>query len=77
LFPAWDQNKDVNITFNLMKLVKIEDWFKNGDTIVKTLRKGGKGRSPYVDTTVKMRLKFQVNDKELFSNYKNYVAFEE
>ena len=38
-----------------MKLVKIEDWFKNGDTIVKTLRKEGKGRSPYVDTTVKSK----------------------
>ena len=59
-------------------MVKVEDWYKNGSTLVKTLRKGGKGRSPYADTTVKsnflyliflVRMKVNVNGHEIFSNY--------
>lgn len=50
-------------------LVKVEDWYKDGTTFVKTIRKGGKGRSPYSDSVIKMRLKVEVNDKMVFTNY--------
>ena len=56
---------------NLHNLVKIEDWFKDTSTIVKTLRKG-KGRNPFVDSTVKLRMQVLVNDKEILSNYPKY-----
>ena len=39
----------------LHRLIKIEDWFKDESTIVRTLRKG-KGRSPFIDSTIKFRL---------------------
>ena len=35
---------------------------------MKTLRKG-KGRCPYTDSDIKFRLKIEVNDKCIFSNY--------
>ena len=35
----------------LHKLFKVEDWYKDGKTRVETIRKG-KGRKPYVDSTV-------------------------
>lgn len=62
-------------------LVKVEDWYKDGTTLVKTLRKGGKGRSPYADSTIKckfyifysclilVRLKVEVNSTTIFTNY--------
>jgi len=55
LFPEWDLNKDLYAHLVLEKLVKVEDWYKNGSTLVKMIRKGGKGRSPYADTTVKSK----------------------
>ena len=36
--------------------------------MVRTLRKG-RGRNPYIDSTVKLRLKVMVNDKVILSNY--------
>lgn len=36
--------------------------------MVRTLRKG-RGRNPYIDSTVKLRLKITVNDKQIISNY--------
>lgn len=51
-----------------MRLAKLEDWFKDGSTMVRTLRKG-KGRNPYTDSTVKLRLELMINDKEIISNY--------
>jgi hypothetical protein len=54
--------------------VKIEDWFKDGTTIVKSLRKG-RGRNPYIDSTVKFRLQVLVNDVEVSSNYPDSYDF--
>ena len=42
------------------QLVKIEDWFKDNSTILRTFRKG-KGRSPYIDSTIKFRMQVLVN----------------
>lgn len=55
----------------LNKLIKIEDWFKDESTIVKTLRKG-KGRNPYIDSTIKMRLQVLVNGEQILSNYPEF-----
>ena len=57
------------MTIKLNALVKVEDWYKDGSTMVKTLRSGGKGRSPYADSTIKMRLMVEVNDACIYSNY--------
>lgn len=52
----------------LHNLVKLEDWFKDGSTIVKTLRKG-KGRTPFTDSTVKIRLSIKVNGESVVNNF--------
>ena len=52
----------------LHRLIKIEDWFKDESTIVRTLRKG-KGRSPFIDSTIKFRLQVVQNDEQVLSNY--------
>ena len=36
--------------------------------MVRTLRRG-RGRNPYIDSTVKLRLKITVNDKVIVNNY--------
>ena len=51
----YDRTKPLIAFCKLTNLVKSEDWFKDGSTIVRSLRKG-KGRTPFVDSTVKMRL---------------------
>ena len=56
------------IEIHLHRLIKTEDWFKDGTTLVRSLRKG-RGRNPYIDSTVKLRLKILVNDKLIVSNY--------
>lgn len=68
LDEGYDKSKALFAHVHLHKLVKIEDWFKDGTTIVKTLRKG-KGRNPFVDSTVKLRLQVQVNGTKILSNY--------
>lgn len=52
----------------MLHLIKIEDWFKDGTTIVRTLRKG-KGRNPYTDSTVSFRIQISVDGKVLVNNY--------
>lgn len=52
----------------LNRLVKIEDWFKDEGTIVKNLRKG-RGRNPFIDSSVKIRLQVMVNDEVKVNNY--------
>ena len=46
----------------------MEDWFKDGTTIVRTLR-NGRGRNPYIDSTVTLRLAIWKNDELVLSNY--------
>lgn len=67
----YDETKPLFVHVHMLRLTKIEDWFKDGSTLVRTLRKG-KGRNPYTDSTVKLRLKFMVNGKEIVSNYPEY-----
>ena len=64
----FDDKMDLHADIELVKLVKVEDWFKDGTTICKTLRKG-KGRNPYSDSTVRMRLRIAVNGEQVYSNY--------
>ena len=52
----------------LLKLIKVEDWYNDKTAIMKTLRKG-KGRSPYADSDIWLRMKIEVNGQEIYSNY--------
>lgn len=55
-------DSDLVVEIELVSLVKVEDWFKDGSTFKRTLRKG-KGSSPQYDSTIK--------SKTILSN--NYV----
>ena len=74
----YNSEKDLIIDAELLKLVKVEDWFKDGTTFKKVIRKG-KGRQPAIDSTVKcknyitndiiiVRLKITVNDEKVITN---------
>jgi hypothetical protein len=52
----------------MTRVVKIEDWFKDGNTIVKNLRKG-RGRNPFIDSSIKFRLQVLVNGETVVNNY--------
>ena len=67
----YDNKLPIYFHIKLNKLIKIEDWFKDESTIVKTLRKG-KGRNPYIDSTVKIRLQVLVNGEQILSNYPEF-----
>jgi len=64
----WDDNKDLNAEIELLKLIKVEDWYHDKTAIMKVLRKG-KGRSPYADSDIWLRMKIEVNGAEIYSNY--------
>lgn len=55
ILDSWDKTQDLFMKAELKSLVKIEDWYKDESTMVRTLRKGGKGRNPYSDSTVKCK----------------------
>ena len=57
LIPGYDPHKNLYVRCELKSLVKVEDWYKDGTTKVKTIRQGAKGRSPYADSTIMMRLR--------------------
>jgi hypothetical protein len=59
--PGYDSSKDLFVTVTLHKLTKVEDWYKDGTTLVRTLRKGGKGRSPYADSDIKRKIQPLIN----------------
>ena len=65
---AWDKTKCFVMDIELTKLIKVEDWYKDRSTIMRTLRRG-KGRSPYTDSLIYFRIKIDVNGNEIFSNY--------
>ena len=58
--PAWDKTKTFVIDLELTKLIKVEDWYKDKTTVMRTLRKG-KGRNPYTDSLISFRIKIEVN----------------
>jgi hypothetical protein len=58
----------VFVFMEMIKMVKIEDWFKDGSTVVKTVRKG-KGRNIYIDSTLLLRLQVIVDGVSILSNY--------
>ena len=45
----WDKTKPFVMDMQLTKLVKVEDWYKDKTTVMRTYRKG-KGRSAYTDS---------------------------
>lgn len=55
LASNFDNQKDLFVEIDLQQLAKVEDWYKDGSTLVKTIRKGGKGRSPYSDSEIKRK----------------------
>jgi len=57
---TWDKTKAFVMDVELLKLIKVEDWYKDRSTVMRTLRKG-KGRSPYTDSLIYFRLKIEVN----------------
>ena len=65
---AWDKTKAFVIDLELIKMIKVEDWYNDRSTIMRTLRKG-KGRNPYSDSVITFRLKIEVNGNQIFSNY--------
>ena len=66
--PAWDKSKTFVMDLELVKLIKVEDWFNDKTAVMRTLRKG-KGRNPYSDSVIYFRLKIEVNGSEIYSNY--------
>lgn len=64
----YDESKDFEMEIELQKLIKVEDWYGEKSTMMRTLRKG-KGRQPYTDSTIWFRMKIEVNGEEVFSNY--------
>jgi len=58
LLPSYDPSKNLYLSCELKSLMKVEDWYKDGTTMVKVLRKGAKGRSPYADSTIKCKFLF-------------------
>jgi len=56
LGQKFDIDKELYVNIHLLQLSKVEDWYKDGTTLVKTLRKGGKGRSPYSDSFIKCKI---------------------
>ena len=65
------ENKPITFHIELLRLTKIEDWFKDGTTIIKTLR-NGTGRNPYTDSTVTFRIELRVNDSVIYTNYPEF-----
>lgn len=64
----WNKALPLVIDMELHKLVKVEDWYNDKSTIMRTYRKG-KGRSPYTDSVIYFRLRIEVNGAEIYSNY--------
>ena len=68
LSDNYDKEQPVFAFVHLHRLVKTDDWFRDGTTKVRTLRKG-KGRNPFVDSEVAIRLQVVVNGNQIVSNY--------
>lgn len=66
--PAWDKTKTFVIDLELINLIKVEDWYKDKSTVMRTLRRG-KGRNPYTDSLIYFRIKIEVNGNQIYSNY--------
>jgi hypothetical protein len=50
------------------KIFKVDNWYNDKSAMLCTIRKG-KGRKPYLDSTIYFNLRVQVDDKEVFSNF--------
>ena len=65
---SWDKSKPFVMDITLKGLIKVESWYTDNSTMMRTLRKG-KGRNAYTDSTIYFRIKIEVNDEQIFSNY--------
>lgn len=52
----------------LHSLIKVEDWFKDGTSFLRTYKKG-KGAQPNSDSIVRVYLKITVNDEVKLNNF--------
>lgn len=58
----YDKTKDIWAECHMHRLYKTEDWFKDGKVLMKTIRKG-KGRKPYVDSTIYCKSNLIINQQ--------------
>lgn len=65
---SWDRTKPFVIDLQLNNITKVEDWYNDKTTMMRTLRKG-KGRNAYSDSVIYFRIKIEVNGNQIFSNY--------
>ena len=65
---SWDKARPFVLDLQLVNLTKVEDWYSDKTTIMRTLRKG-KGRNAYSDSTIYFRIKIEVNGNQIYSNY--------
>ena len=68
LSKEYDEAKDLWAEVTLQKMFKTDNWYNDKTAMLMTIRKG-KGRKPYIDSTVYFNLRIQVDDKEVFSNF--------
>ena len=47
----FDSKVDLQADIQLLKLIKVEDWYGDGTAVMRTLRRG-KGRNPYTDSDI-------------------------
>ena len=64
----YDNSKDLFVEIELSGLIKIDDWFKDGTTIKRTLLKG-KGSSPNIDSLIGVYMRIKVNDIVVLNNF--------
>lgn len=65
---SWDRTKSFVMDIEIVKLIKVEDWYNDRKAVMRTLRRG-KGRSPYTDSLIYFRIMIEVNGEKVFSNY--------
>lgn len=68
LGEAYDPSRDLWGEVLMNKIFKIDDWYNDKTAMLCTIRKG-KGRKPYLDSTIYFNLRVQVDGKEMFSNF--------
>lgn len=66
LHPTFDPQLPLLLDINLKTLVRITDLYKNGSIYYQTLSKGTNTASPYSDCIVSLKVRIEVDNKEMF-----------
>ncbi len=56
LGAKYQADKELTVEMHLHKLVKVEDWFKDGGSCLKRVVRKGKGSSPSTDSNIKGKI---------------------